>query len=244
MSDWNLWLDRLIALDLGVEETRLVHVLGRFLLGHRTREDRFGEDLLRATARLHGRSFERAREGLVAKGLLHFERGSVGGQRGLYRLLLDGDDASDGGDVNPAPERAFPPLNPAANPASKPAAKPALQRARIGDRGERREEEPARRRSANDAPHRHGTDDDRAALEELVEEINDSDEGTLDVLGKAYLGVLHAGYFDYVRDQLVDEWRDRDDDKAPRSEAALVFSVLRDLETGGNGDSLPPEYEL
>lgn len=95
MSDWNAWMDRLLAAEprLTAEEFRLGVALGRMTLGFRTRSERFGDQLVRDTALLHGRSLESARVGLIAKGLLAFEKGERGrGKRSRYTLLLDEDE--------------------------------------------------------------------------------------------------------------------------------------------------------
>jgi len=127
VSDWNDYLDRLLARrDLGVEEYRLALALMRNLLGFRRREDRIGEALLREASGLHGRSFERARGSLVTKRLAVFESSGGGkGKRSLYRLVFD--------EETPAPEREFDdkPETPAAergNEVDTPADTPAPRR--------------------------------------------------------------------------------------------------------------------
>ena len=127
MSDWNRFFDRKLALDLTGDEHRLADALARNLLGFRTLEDRIGDRWLMEQSGLrYARSFERAREGLVAKGLLCFERGTPGrgrGHRGFYRLLLDvpempADERAFGGEEEtPAEERALGAEMPAENPA-------------------------------------------------------------------------------------------------------------------------------
>ena len=64
--------------------------LMRLLLGWRKTSDRLGEQLIRETAGLHGRSIERARAGLVSKGLILYQPGSPGrGHGAVYSLRLD-----------------------------------------------------------------------------------------------------------------------------------------------------------
>jgi hypothetical protein len=88
-SNWNLWLERLLEVDLTGEELRLGVALAREILGWRKTEDKLGSRQLRERSRLHGRSFERAREGLVEKRRIEFEPGASGrGNAALYRLLL------------------------------------------------------------------------------------------------------------------------------------------------------------
>jgi hypothetical protein len=149
MSDWNDYLDRKLSLDLNLEESRLADAIARNTLGWHRRENEIGQKLLREEARLHGRSFDRAREGLIAAGLVRYAPGSKGrGRRDRYLLLLDEkipapQRAFSPGEENPAPERAFSPENPAQNPAQN----PAVERVRskkgeelhddeVGDRGE------------------------------------------------------------------------------------------------------------
>ncbi len=90
-SNWNAWHDRLLAAPkLTPNEALLATALARIILGWNLTEERLGGKLIRATAgNMHGRSFERARDGLVEKGLLRYVPGSVGrGNRGTYSLLL------------------------------------------------------------------------------------------------------------------------------------------------------------
>ena len=95
-SDWNLFLERKLALDLTPNESRLADALARLLLGFRRREERFGRQLVLKTSRIdHVRTLYRARDGLIEKGLLDFEPGPKGGHRGsLYGLKLSGDHVS------------------------------------------------------------------------------------------------------------------------------------------------------
>jgi hypothetical protein len=115
-SDWNRYLDALLSQKLTAVEYRLALAVARLLCGWNRRSAHFGERLLRSTADLDGRSFARARDGLVAKGLLHYQPGAPGrGNRGLYTLPGDTE--------KPAAERAF-----------REAEKPALERAKAASR--------------------------------------------------------------------------------------------------------------
>jgi hypothetical protein len=98
VSDYTEYLERLLAEDLGAEEWRLAAALVRCLLGHRKRSEYLGRELLRDTSGLHGRSLERARAGLVERGLLRYEPATPGrGHRSRYELLIE----------KAAPERHF-----------------------------------------------------------------------------------------------------------------------------------------
>jgi hypothetical protein len=98
-SDWNRLLERLLAADLTVSEMRLALALARSTLGYRRHSSSLGDRHLRDRAGLHGRSFEKARQGLIGAGLLDYEKGTCGrGHRSRYTLLLD---------EKTAPARAF-----------------------------------------------------------------------------------------------------------------------------------------
>ncbi|HZR96731.1 MAG TPA: hypothetical protein VFA56_13625 [Gaiellaceae bacterium] len=89
-SLWNAWLDLKLAADLTIEEHRLADALARNMIGFGGRtSERLGNVLLRSESRLHGRSFERARDGLAEKGLIRFEKGRGRGARTLYVLLVE-----------------------------------------------------------------------------------------------------------------------------------------------------------
>jgi hypothetical protein len=91
-SNWNRWLDAVLAAPkLTANESLLAIALGRLLLGWNKTEGYLGEELIRQTAgSMHGRTFERARAGLIEKGLLRYEPGSVGkGNRSHYALILE-----------------------------------------------------------------------------------------------------------------------------------------------------------
>jgi hypothetical protein len=137
-SLWNAWLDAKLALDLTIEEHRLADALARNVIGFGGKtSERLGNTLLRSEARLHGRSFERARDGLAAKALIRFEKGRGRGARTLYILLIE----------KAADERSYPDSTSAektaeARPfagheaAEKAAEKAAQERPRITDNGE------------------------------------------------------------------------------------------------------------
>ena len=116
MSDYNLAHERLLAADLGVDEWRLAIALVRALLGFRKRGEYLGQRLLRELARLDGRSFTRARDGLVEKGLIRYAppTSSGRGHRGYYELLLDEEESTaptrdfTGESETPAPVRDIP----------------------------------------------------------------------------------------------------------------------------------------
>jgi hypothetical protein len=133
LSNWNLFFERKLELGatLTTDEHRLSDALARCLLGFNKTAERLGEGLLRERSGLHGRSFERARAGLVEKGLLVFVSGGRGrGKRSLYALVLDPADnpavARDFAglsiaDENPAEARDYRRDNPAESPAESPA---------------------------------------------------------------------------------------------------------------------------
>lgn len=143
MSDWNLFLERALETRLGVEEYRLYLSIARSTLGFRRRGEYVGDDLLRERSRLHGRSFERARDGLVAKRLIRFERGKPGrGNRGYYELILDEEEEStaDERDLSPHAGIETPAEKLAESHAESTAERPALTRGRKGNREKGKEE--------------------------------------------------------------------------------------------------------
>lgn len=94
MSNYNAWGDRMLAANLNLDEYRLAGALQRLILGYHKTEARLGRKLLMETAHFTDtRSFQRARDGLVEKGLLRYQAGGNGkggrGHRGLYTLLLE-----------------------------------------------------------------------------------------------------------------------------------------------------------
>jgi hypothetical protein len=84
------------------------------------------------------------------------------------------------------------------------------------------------------------TREDRKALRQLVEVLDDADQRTYATYGE-FLGRLHAGHFAYLVDKL-DEWRDGvgRDGHPITSEAAFVYHALRDFANGYS--HLPVEY--
>lgn len=68
-----------------VAEHKLLLALASLLLGWRRTGAHIGRNLLREKSSLDGRAFERARDGLVKRGLLHYTPGKKGrGSRGYY----------------------------------------------------------------------------------------------------------------------------------------------------------------
>jgi hypothetical protein len=126
VSRWNRLVECVLAEDgLTVAELRLALALARLLPGWRRPEARLGRQLLRDTARLDGRNLERARQGLVARGILAYTPGKRGrGNRGLYSFLPWIDEKT-------APQRLF---TADGKDRSESTEKTALQRPRI-DRG-------------------------------------------------------------------------------------------------------------
>jgi hypothetical protein len=91
-SHWNLLMDRLATEKLTAAEGQLVHAIARNTIGwNRPGGNYLGMKKLRADAgNMDGRSFGKARDGLIAKGLLQWVPGKPGkGNRGFYQLLLD-----------------------------------------------------------------------------------------------------------------------------------------------------------
>ena len=94
-SNWNAITERRLRVrrEVGLTpaEEALLDALARQLLGWRRTEAQLGERLLMEVAGItYRRDFTRARDGLVAKGLLAFEPGGQGrGKRAWYRLVLD-----------------------------------------------------------------------------------------------------------------------------------------------------------
>lgn len=113
MSDWNRYLDRKLELRLNLEAAHLADALAREVLGYNTRRRAIGQRRLRDLTGFHGRSFERAREELVAAGLFGYVPGTGGrGNRDEYVFLPD---------ETPAPAREFDRETPAQTPAETPA---------------------------------------------------------------------------------------------------------------------------
>jgi hypothetical protein len=229
-SDWNRYLDRKLALTLGLEASRLADAIARNTLGWNTRANEIGQHLLRDEARLHGRSFERARDELVDVGLLRFSRGSGGrGHRDGYELLLD--------EETPADERA----NRSETPAETPAQTPAPERARK-EKGEVKNSAlpsfapKSRERAGWPEGLGQRTLGDLLAACSLVESFQTGiDRGTLRAFVVDELVEHDEADFDWVR-ELLTEKRVRGGLGTPpeliRSEAAFARSVLRDLALG------------
>jgi hypothetical protein len=147
-SGWNLFMEKLIATPrLNASEFRLAIILARYTLGYRETERDLGEGLLRREGRFDGRTFERARDGLVEKGVIAFTPPATRGRghRGIYRLLIENDDGLEDQSETPADEREMALLGPPAparvkdeeTPAQSPAQSPALERGRIEERVEK-----------------------------------------------------------------------------------------------------------
>jgi hypothetical protein len=89
-SDWNLAVESLLGAELTLEELKLGLAIVRETLGYNRRERAVGQRLLRDWTGFHGRSFDRAREGLLEKWDVQLTRGQGGrGNRDSYLLLLD-----------------------------------------------------------------------------------------------------------------------------------------------------------
>lgn len=109
-SNWNALLDRLLAEKLTANEYRVALAIARLTLGYRKPDRHLGRKWIRETAEhMDGRSFARSLAGLVQKGLLRYEAGSVGkGNRGHYELVFD--DTQNAAPARPfeKPEKAAP----------------------------------------------------------------------------------------------------------------------------------------
>ncbi len=173
MSARDNFNERCLAAGLGVEEWRLataleLHILARWDkdAGAYMTEERLGEALLRATSRLDGWSFQRARAGLVSKGVLHFESGGGGrGHRSLYapNVAPTETPAQERGiteeEPTPAPEPGVGSETPAQTPAHTPAETPALERGRL---------EVSRKKAGNDDDGVVDHERDDEAIDELL----------------------------------------------------------------------------
>jgi hypothetical protein len=127
-SLWNPFVERLLRQEppLGVEAWRLAMALARNVFGYNRTEAPLGEDLIRRESRLHGRSVERARNDLLARGLLEIELGRPGpGGRTLWRPLREPP-----GSGEPSNPTATPAPTTANTPAQIPAEASAPERAR------------------------------------------------------------------------------------------------------------------
>jgi hypothetical protein len=132
----NAFVERCLQADLTEQEWRLAAALELSILGYWDKaaeaykiEERLGEALLRSLSRLHGRSFQRARDGLIEKGVIvRFKPGKAGrGNRALYVLSETPAQARGLDGETPAQTPAG---TPAENPAKTPAETPALPRGR------------------------------------------------------------------------------------------------------------------
>ncbi len=237
MSDYNVFHERLLDAGLGTEEWQLAIALVRLLLGFRVRSQRVGEDLLRESSRLHhGRSFKRARDGLIYKGLLSYEppEHTGRGHRGTYTLLF--------GDETPASERDIASETPAGSPAQTPAQTPAIERARIEEGGESRESLTDCHADAADATPREYLrseptsveDETDHALQELVDSLEDADSGTLLLFRKRF-GRLDA-------DEVYDVLASVDQRPDVRSDAGYAYRLLDNALAGRRCQ--PEEFEL
>jgi len=144
-SDWNRLLERLLAEEgLTVAELRLALALARLLLGWKRSSAPLGRALLRQTAGLDGRTFERTLASLVRRGLVQVEPGRIGkGNRAVYTLNLLPEKAALQRPIEQV-EKAVPqrPKEPVAKGRSNDTQKAALQRPRKG-RGKGRTSPPA-----------------------------------------------------------------------------------------------------
>jgi hypothetical protein len=196
-------------------------------VGWRQNPARLGEHLLRNVSRLHdGRSFDRAREGLIERGLLHYQPGKRGrGHRSLYELILDPAE-------KPADERALASEKPAEKPGEKPAGKPAPERGRIEERVESRGVSclsPDTRSGARSGNGQLPLDGDAlTALQELVAKLADADPGTLRTFAQAFSD-LSADDFDRASDAL-DSARKRN--VIEKGETPFVHGVLYNIGSG------------
>lgn len=88
-SGWNAVMDCLLAHKLTVGEHRLALAIARLTIGWKKPSGAYlGRALIRDTAGLDGRAYQRARDGLVEKGILAVTGGGVGrGNRAYYMLV-------------------------------------------------------------------------------------------------------------------------------------------------------------
>jgi hypothetical protein len=237
VSDWNLYLERVLSLRLNVSEFRLALAVARCTLGWNTRKNAVGQQHLRQLSGLHGRSFERARDNLVAAGLFAVERGRGGrGNRDTYRLLL-------GDEETPARERDFAGRAPELGgrpetPAKTPAETPAPQRARK-EKGER-EEQRQMRPAVNGSPREddetnvlHLLDGDLNLLDaysELVEALDNGDPTLLRTLVDQFTTEVTRKDIHDVHDYVIRrrERSGRGLDEPIENEAGYVWSALWD----------------
>jgi hypothetical protein len=94
-SMWNRWLEQKLAADLTMEASRLLDAVARETLGYHCTSRAVGRARLRDLSRLHGRSFDRARDELVREGLIGLDGGARGrGHRDTYTLVLGSENAA------------------------------------------------------------------------------------------------------------------------------------------------------
>jgi len=228
VSDWNLYLERKLALRLGLEASRLADAIARYTLGWNGRENEIGQRLLRDLARLHGLSFDRAREELIDSGLIHLTRGDGGrGHRDCYELLLDQE--------TPASERAIQ----AETPAQTPAETPAPERARR-EKGVREDQDQELLTGAADVadatPRPQDHADREAAWGDLVDVLDDADDRTLTTFQRHFARLIPAEIH-YVRAEILKR------DLVLESPSAYAFRLLENRLNGTNGNpDLPSRW--
>jgi hypothetical protein len=222
VSDWNDFLDRKLSLDLHLEASRLADALARDTLGWNMRENEIGQQLLRDQTRLHGRSFERARDELVKAGLIRFSPGTGGrGHRDHYELLL-----------TPAKEREISSKTPAERSAETPA--PERGRKEKGE-GEDQEHSFATLADARARERERTVFDGEtvSAVKELVSyDLVNADEKTELTLLRNF-GDLPPKAFDYVGDELARLWEKGD---YPDDDAEYAYGILANIAWQGYPD--------
>jgi hypothetical protein len=95
-SNWNLFLERKLGVNppLGVYEHRLADAIARHTLGYNRLTRAVGQQTLRTEADLDGRSFGRALQGLIDKGLIRCD--SPGrNKRSVYTLVTLDDECAE-----------------------------------------------------------------------------------------------------------------------------------------------------
>jgi hypothetical protein len=102
-SNWNLLMERLAGGGLTANERRLLAAIGRYTIGYPDLAGKVGRATLRAfVGDMDNRSFDKARDGLVAAGVIAVDEGSPGrGHSARYALLLDGEKVAE---ERPIPE--------------------------------------------------------------------------------------------------------------------------------------------
>jgi hypothetical protein len=89
-SNWNLLMERLAGSRLTANELRLALAIARYTIGYPELDGRVGNARLRAqVGGMDNRSFQRARDGLIAAGIIAVDPGSRGrGHSSRYTVLL------------------------------------------------------------------------------------------------------------------------------------------------------------